>query len=80
MSCTVSVYDAAGTRQFSQAFRTPEGATDFLEQAIDPMIADGATYVVVVDSVRRAEKKFRAQTISDCILTAVDWWSHAVFE
>ncbi len=80
MSCYVSVYDAAGIRQFSQAFRTSEGATDFLEQAIEPMLADGAKYIVVVDSGTRTKRIYRAKTIADCIFAAVDWWSGAVYQ
>lgn len=73
MGCTLSIYDALGTPQFSQDFSTPDGAIDFIEDAITPLLENGAKYIVVAEQSARVEKTYRARTIADCIFARVDW-------
>ncbi len=80
MSCHVSVYEAGGMRQLCLTFPTLEGATNFLEQAIKPLLADGAEFILITNSATRTQRMYRAKTISECIFAAVDWWSGAVYQ
>ncbi len=73
MGCSLSIFDAEGTPQFSREFSTPDGAAEFLEFAIDPLMAKGAKYIVVGDEIARIEKTYRAKTIAACISANVDW-------
>ncbi len=77
MGCSLSIFDSQGTPQFSQDFSTPDGAVEFLEVAIDPLMAKGAKYIVVGDESAGIEKTYRAKTIADCVSAKVDW-SHAI--
>ncbi len=73
MGCSLSIFDAKGTPQFSQDFSTRDGAIEFLEVAVDPLIAKGAKYIVVDDETAGIEQTYRAKTVADCISAKVDW-------
>ncbi len=80
MVCSLSVYDANGSQKASWAFATFDTLEGFLEYRIDPLIADGAEHIVVVDTQSHRLRKYRARVVSDCIDAAVDWWGNAAFE
>jgi hypothetical protein len=73
MDWSISVYDSLGARQFEQTFVTMDCAIEFLEDHIARFLQENARYVVIRDETNGTEKKYRADRISHCILSATDW-------